>query len=345
MNMVDDGVIDPQTGFGPITWDSWETNWTGIDIVESTRTRVIQNGPDQIHRQGPGGRSRVSVRTRQVTDSVTEERIQTGTMTGTRSRNGVRTIVTEQFDRESVGDRVVSRDLIPFMRSRNVEFVSKKVKPLTRLYPFFDGVDVSKYCVPKLLEITMVSGTFEVGETVVGLTEVVGDIGSNTLPSSPFIRFRVAQSNHREGPYDAPTKTFRQNPYNSQDLSAAYSSTATVLNVDTFLFLMNLQGQYYGWVRSGMTLRGQSSGAIASVSNVRLVSDISATLIGSYYIPDPNNASFPRFETGTKTFTLTDNIDNNQDQAVTIAEEGFASTGTLETFKKISSLSEMQELK
>ena len=332
--MVDNGVIDPQTGFGPITWDSWETNWTGIDIVESTRTRVIQNGPDVIHRQGAGGRARTRVETRQVTDSVTEERIQTGTMVGTRSRNGVRTIVTEQFDRESVGDRVVSRDLIPFMRSRNVEFVSKKVKPLTRLYPFFDGVDVSKYCVPKLLEITMASGTFEVGETVVGLTEVVGDIGSNTLPSSPFIRFRVAQSNHREGPYDAPTKTFRQNPYNSQDLSAAYSSTATVLNVDTFSLSNEAQGQYYGWVRSGMTLRGQSSGAIASVSNVRLVSDISATLIGSYYIPDPNNASFPRFETGTKTFTLTDNIDNNQDQAVTIAEEGFASTGTLETLQE-----------
>ena len=169
---------------------------------------------------------------------------------------------------------------------------------------------------------------------MVGLTEVVGDIGSNTLPSSPFIRFRVAQSNHREGPYDAPTKTFRQNPYNGQDLSAAYSSTATVLNVDTFSLSNEGQGQYYGWVRSGMTLRGQSSGAIASVSNVRLVSDISATLIGSYYIPDPNNASFPRFETGTKTFTLTDNIDNNQDQAVTIAEEGFASTGTLETLQE-----------
>ena len=34
------------------------------------------------------------------------------------------------------------------MRSRNVEFVAKKVKPLTRLYAFFDGVDISKYCVP-----------------------------------------------------------------------------------------------------------------------------------------------------------------------------------------------------
>jgi hypothetical protein len=42
------------------------------------------------------------------------------------------TIVTEQFDQTSVGDRVVSRDLVPYMRSRNVQFISKKVKPLTQ---------------------------------------------------------------------------------------------------------------------------------------------------------------------------------------------------------------------
>ena len=99
-----------------------------------------------------------------------------------RSRNGVRTAVTEQFDQESVGDRVVSRDLIPFMRSRNVEFVSKKVKPLTRLYAFFDGVDISKYCVPKLLEISMTSGTFQVGETVVGEMNRTG-LGEDQLTS------------------------------------------------------------------------------------------------------------------------------------------------------------------
>ena len=63
-------LLIPRQDLVPITWDSWETNWTGIDIVESTRTRVIQNGPDVIHRQGPGGRSRVSVQERQVTDSV-----------------------------------------------------------------------------------------------------------------------------------------------------------------------------------------------------------------------------------------------------------------------------------
>jgi len=331
---VEAGTIDPQTGFGPMIWDSWETNWTGVDVVESTRRRVIQNGPDTIHQQGHGGRARQHSRRRHVTDQVIEERLQTTREFGTTSRSGVRTIVTEQFDRESVGDRVVSRDLIPFMRSRNVEFVSKKVKPLTRLYAFFDGVDISKYCVPKLMEITMESGVFAVGETIVGTTPVVGDIGASALPSSPFIRFRVSQSNHREGPYDSPTKTFRQNPYNLQDLSSAYSSTSTILNVDTFSLSNEAQGQYYGWAQEGMTLRGQTSGAIAKVANIRLISDISATLIGSYYIPDPNNLSFPRFETGTKTFTLTDDIDNNQDAAVTIAEEGFASSGTLETVQE-----------
>jgi hypothetical protein len=330
-NMVENGTIDPQTGFGPILWNSWETNWVGIDVVESTRTRVIQNTPNTII-QGSGNAIRWS--TRVVSDNIVQEDLQTSIQFGTNDRTGTRTIVTEQFDRESVGDRVVSRDLIPFMRSRNIEFVAKKVKPLTRLYAFFDGVDVSRYCVPKLLEITMESGVFEIGETVISSNSVVGDIGSNVPPSSPFVQFRVAQSNHKEGPYDSATKTFRKNPYNSQDLSGTYSSTSTILNVDTFSLSNEAQGQYYGWVREGITLRGQTSGAIAKVANVRLISDISAALIGSFYIPDPNNISFPKFETGSKVFTLTDDIDNNQDQSVTIAEEGFASTGTLETVQE-----------
>ena len=56
--MVENGEVDPQTGFGPILWDSWETNWGGIADVEVTRTRVVENGPNEIHRQGPGGRRR-----------------------------------------------------------------------------------------------------------------------------------------------------------------------------------------------------------------------------------------------------------------------------------------------
>ena len=44
----------------------------------------------------------------------------------------------------------------------------------------------------------------------------------------------------------------------SQDLSAAYSSTSTILNVDTFSLSNEAQGQYYGWAQEGMSLRGQN---------------------------------------------------------------------------------------
>ena len=38
-NMVRNGQIDRETGFGPIVWGSWRTNWTGIEIQNSTRVR------------------------------------------------------------------------------------------------------------------------------------------------------------------------------------------------------------------------------------------------------------------------------------------------------------------
>jgi hypothetical protein len=67
---------------------------------------------------------------------------------------------------------------------------------------------------------------------------------------------------------------------------------------------------------------------------LRLISDISATLIGSFYIPNPNQSSNPRFESGNKVFTLINNISNDQNNATTIAEEGFVSSGTIETVQE-----------
>ena len=112
--------------------------------------------------------------------------------------------------------------------------------------------------------------------TTIGLSETSAESNAN-------IRFRVAQHNHREGPYDAPTKTYVENPYLNLPLSASYSSTSTILNVDTFSLASQARGDFYGWVKEGRTLVGSTSGAIATVENVRLISDLSASLIGSYY--------------------------------------------------------------
>ena len=76
----------------------------------------------------------------------------------------------------------------PFIRSRNVGFDAFSLTPGVRHYPYFEGrsgIDI----IPKLLEISMVSGTFSIGETVAGVTE----------QGNQLISFRVAQPNHKTG--------------------------------------------------------------------------------------------------------------------------------------------------
>ena len=106
------------------------------------------------------------------------------------------------------------------------------------------------------------------------------------------------------------------------------------MNVDTFSLSNEPQGEYFGWVETGMVLRGQSSGAIATIDDVQLLSDIGAFCAGSFYIPNPNNISFPRFETGSKVLTLTNDPENNPDNATTVTDETFTSAGTLETVQE-----------
>jgi hypothetical protein len=148
-------------------------------------------------------------------------------------------------------------------------------------------------------------------------------LGPIVIKETPRITFRVAQSDHKEGPYNIPNTTFPENPYTNSVLSATYSSTSDILNIDTFSLANEPQGLFSGWVESGMSLIGTTSGAQATITNVRLVSDLTATLIGSFYIPNPNSNIHPRFEAGTKVLNFTNNNLNNQDLASTITEEGF----------------------
>jgi hypothetical protein len=327
---VDEQGVDPQTGFAPTIWNAWETNWTGRDVIETTRTRT-QRVPRVVHR-GPRGRALTGSRQRNVNADIIEDTFREVRDTGVMSRTGSRTIVTEQFDRTSVGDRVVSRNVVPYMRSRNIQFEAKKLKPLTRLYAFFDNSNVTKFCVPKLLEISMTTGTFEVGETVVGTMINAGTGPVNV--NSPKITFRVAQANHKEGPYDSPDRVYRQSPYNSQPMGETYSSTSTILNVDTFSLANQVQGDFFGYVERNMTLVGKTSGAQATITDVKLISDIGAALQGSFFIPDPNVNTNPRFETGTRVLTFINSSTNNQETATTIAEEGYISSGTIETVQE-----------
>ena len=63
-------------------------------------------------------------------------------------RNGTRTFVTEVNDHKPIGNELIRQDVVPFIRSRNVTFRATKMKPKTRVYPFFDRQYVGDFCVP-----------------------------------------------------------------------------------------------------------------------------------------------------------------------------------------------------
>jgi len=319
--------VDSNTGLSPIDWNSWETTWTGSNVDSGPIIgQILQSttnlGTTTLDPTGTGRRLVTDTTTFQ--DNFLTFRNETVTKTGTSTRQGIQYKVSEQFNTTNLGDRVVSREIIKKMRSRNIEIIAKRLKSSTRFYCFFDNVDLTSYVIPKLLQVTMTSGTFETNETV------VGKIGNRS------IRFRLAKQNHKYGPYNNPTRVYELNPYvDSEVLPENYSSTTTILNIDTASLSIQSESGFYGSVLNGMTLVGETNGATAIVSEVKLVSDSFGVFIGSLMIPDSNLPSTPSFETGSKTLVLTTSPTNSTvtTSNESTAETNFYSEGTLDNIE------------
>jgi len=343
--------IDSQTGLSEVDWGAWETNWSSeritfrdevrSEFVGTMRPQDIPQGAQQnIQRIANFGATvarngRWAGANEALIDNVTitrRQQFQDTEITSQQSREGIQFRVTPLETQESLGDRLVSRDIIPYMRSRNIEVTSTRMKPRTRFYAFFDGVDVTKFVTPKLLEVTMDTGLFQTGETVFGYTPTQLSAGS---PAS--FAFRLAAPNHKDGPYNAPTAIYGLNPYvNAAGISTVYSTSSSLLNVDTFSLATQVQGGFYGHVENGMKLKGQTSGAEATVSNVRLISDTIGNLRASFNIPNPNVDANPRWETGTKTLRLTTSSTNSTVGGTVTgsAEANFYAQGELQTVQE-----------
>ena len=227
---------------------------------------------------------------------------------------------SSSFDRTFVA----STDDAQWMRTRNVGFHAHDVKPFTEFYPFLDGtsgVDI----VPKLVEISMSSGSFIVGERIISQTRRLS------------FAARLAAPNHKEGNFRNPTRRFTANPYNrNQLLPGAYSASSTVLNIDLNSLADIGDERFFGYVEPGLRLVGQSSGAIAVVRRVRLIADTFAELYGSFFFRDPFSTPTPSFRlpTGVRTFRLTSSQTNAPSvlgqTAVSFADANFQSSGLIQ---------------
>tara|TARA_Y100001963_G_scaffold16306_1_gene20229 strand:- start:7554 stop:14672 length:7119 start_codon:yes stop_codon:yes gene_type:complete len=255
------------------------------------------------------------------------------------SDSWIRDVYVSGGTRNETGDRdfewietiKISSNPDTHMRSRNVGFEAGGLKPVTRYYPFFDstsGIDL----VPKLLEITMNSGVFTVGERVA----VYGD-------GKHCAEIRVLAPNHKGGNINNVATTFNANPYNTSiTLPTTYSASSTVLNIDVRSLTDDAQGDYWGYIPNSTStvLIGRSSGAEARVSNVRLITDTYGDVGGAWWFRDPLASPPPtlRFTTGTKNFKLSSSSTNATplpgSLLISSAETTYSSNGIVDTYRQ-----------
>ena len=139
-----------ENGILGTVWNEWETNWTGVDIDESTETTGTAPGrrgrgnanlpwwlqedaePDFFDIGTAGGGQQNTTTT-------------TTTTTSGQSRDGVQTDLAFDTVTRSDGRKVVQVNFVPFIRSRKISFKAQLLKPNTKVYAFFDGADISNF--------------------------------------------------------------------------------------------------------------------------------------------------------------------------------------------------------
>ena len=112
-------------------WNNWNDTWTGV-------RGTGQNQTNSTNRFWHGN----ALVERNTTSVDVTERVD-------RTRTGVRTsLIPGGVQTTSLGNRVVSVAFAPFIRSKDIAFSVSGMKPLTRIFPFFDGIDISTYVTP-----------------------------------------------------------------------------------------------------------------------------------------------------------------------------------------------------
>ena len=115
-------------------WNEWQDNWVGRPVEAGTRNIGGQRREQQFRGSPPR-------RVLQLQEVTSVQQVN-------QTRTGVRSVVVPQVIRRSLGDRVLNVAFIPFIRSRTVNFTVTRLKPNTRVFPFFDNIDISSYVTP-----------------------------------------------------------------------------------------------------------------------------------------------------------------------------------------------------
>ena len=291
-------------------WNSWQNQWSGAPRVTGT---TIYNS--RFGNAGAAGRDGVG----NINLSPAELNARFGNKSGagwafrrvntqivatdtTQSRTGLKTVVVPKIDRQLVEDRVLSTAVIPYIRSRAVLIQGKGFKPESRLYAFFDSINVNTYIQPATkIAYTAVSGF---GSEF----NIKDNVGSNSTETAR----RIAGDNTK----DTIPALNRGDVITGQTSGATAVCVGTELSAagDYAMYVLNIKGTFV----SGETIVGSISGARGTVDAAPTIlaqgSALTSNFAGDMFalLTIPNTDSL-RFRTGIKEVIITDSASNGAD--------------------------------
>jgi len=299
------GALLPEDGVLGTIWNEWEQNWTGesSDSTSSTRRVNRSNATSSVI---SGGRTSGGIRNETTT-------ITTTTLTGQQTRTGTTNIVQLRDNTETVGQRILSTEIIPFMRARDVYFSADRLKPNTRLYQYFDGVDVSQYCK---------------SSTLVTINNINSATTAWRKGSPSAVRDNMGFVFLRGGSSGTMARVFDINYLTSSSLRFHLhpdGATGFISGENIFIVYPDPTASGGERVRNAGTWPTLSSNIIVGGDLVK--SDGAGFVSGTFSIPNNDDL---RFKTGERVFKLSDQPNNAQD-VDTEAQTTYVASGVIET--------------
>ena len=199
-------------------WNEWETNWTGTEIDEWSFLGARVRGRGRPFRN-----------------------LGTVTTTSSQTRNGFNTSLVADTVTKEVGNSVVEVNFLPFMRSIKVFFDGQLLKPNTKVFPFFNGVDVSSFVKAEAFqEFSDIADSTEVGTFEGATAHPSGSstlttdssgriIGSFVIPRNDALKFKTGTREFRLTDNADNNKelesTFAEAQFHSQGLLEVHQKT------------------------------------------------------------------------------------------------------------------------
>jgi hypothetical protein len=124
-----------------------------------------------------------------VEDFDTRPALRSGRLSNNASNSGLFTTIPRDVSfraasrsiQDFIGERVADVEIIPFMRSRRINFTVKGLRPNTKMFAFFGGVDVSAWVRQEVAATNFSDDTQEFGSQYANATGYPAVLGGATL--------------------------------------------------------------------------------------------------------------------------------------------------------------------